>query len=161
LERRWGIDTVEGRNGESIYEHWKNGPKTLHGTMTSGFPNQFYIGYIQGGLNASVTEQFGRQGEHIAWIVSHALEKHIDVVEPTEEAMNDYVQTFEKLEIDISSFQRECPPGYFNNEGEDKPKWALFRGWGHGWDAFQKVLHDWREKGDLAGMAVTHRKKQD
>ncbi len=67
LKRRWGIDVVRGRNGLSIYDHWADGPKTLHGTMTHGFPNQFYIGYIQGGLNASVTEQFGRQAEHIGF----------------------------------------------------------------------------------------------
>ena len=39
LERRWGIDVVEGRGGKSIYEHWAGGPKTLHGMMTHGFPN--------------------------------------------------------------------------------------------------------------------------
>src|SRR5262249_57642307 len=59
LERRWGMDAIEGRGGESIYDHWRKGPLTLHGTMTHGFPNQFYIGYIQGGLNPSVTQQFG------------------------------------------------------------------------------------------------------
>ena len=38
----------------------------------------------------------------------------------------------ERIEIDLSEFMRSCPPGYFNNEGEEKPKWALFRGYGHG-----------------------------
>src|ERR1019366_7772756 len=56
LERRWGIDQIRGRGGVSIYDHWRGGPLTMHGTMTHGFPNQFYIGYIQGGVNASVTE---------------------------------------------------------------------------------------------------------
>jgi cation diffusion facilitator CzcD-associated flavoprotein CzcO len=154
LNRRWGIDVVQGRGGKSIYEHWADGPKTLHGTMTHGFPNQFYIGYIQGGLNASVTEQFGRQGQHIAYIVSEALKRGIRVVEPTQQAQDQYVQRFEELEIDLSDFTRVCPPSYFNNEGEDKPKWALFRAWGHGWDAFQKMVQEWRSKGDLEGMLL-------
>jgi len=154
LNRRWGIDKLEGRGGTSIYDHWSEGPKTLHGTMTHGFPNQFYIGYIQGGLNASVTEQFGKQGHHIAHIISEALKRGIKSVEPSQKAQDDYVQRFKELEMDLSQFQRECPPGYFNNEGEDRPKWALFRSWGHGWDAFQQVLEEWRVKGDLDGLVL-------
>ncbi len=154
LERRWGINVVEGRNGESIYKHWADGPKTLHGTMTHGFPNQFYIGYIQGGLNASVTEQFGKQGHHIAYIINETLKRGAAVVEPSKEAQDAYVQRFEELEVDLSEFQQQCPPSYFNNEGETKPKWALFRAYGHGWDAFLKLLQDWRESGDMKGLVI-------
>jgi cation diffusion facilitator CzcD-associated flavoprotein CzcO len=154
LERRWGIDVVEGRNGKSIYDHWRDGPKTLHGTMTHGFPNQFYVGYIQGGLNASVTEQFGKQGHHIAYIISEALRRDAKAVEPSQQAQDEYVKSFEALEIDLSEFQRQCPPSYFNNEGQDKPKWALFRGYGPGWDAFQKLLADWRANGELSGLVI-------
>jgi len=154
LERRWGMDVVEGRNGLSIYDHWRDGPLTLHGTMTHGFPNQFYIGYIQGGLNASVTEQFGEQGRHIAYIIGETLKRGAKVVEPSKEAQDAYVNRFREIEIDFSEFQRTCPPGYFNNEGEDKPKWALFRGWGYGWNSFQQMVGEWREKGDLEGLIL-------
>ena len=106
--------------------------------MTHGFPNQFYIGYIQGGLNASVTEQFGQQGYHIAYIIGEALKRGASVVEPSKQAQDDTCSTSGRSEIDLSEFQAQCPPGYFNNEGEAKPKWALFRGYGPGWDAFQK-----------------------
>jgi len=152
LSRRWAIDVVEGRGGKSIYDHWAHGPKTLHGTMTRGFPNQFYIGYIQGGLNATVTEQFGKQGYHSAYIISEALKRGATVVEPSQEAQDAYVRHFEEQEIDLSDFQRQCTPSYFNNEGEVKPKWALFRPYGPGWDAFQKLLQDWRDKGDMQGL---------
>jgi cation diffusion facilitator CzcD-associated flavoprotein CzcO len=154
LNRRWGIDVLEGRGGRSIYDHWAEGPKTLHGTMTHGFPNQFYIGYIQGGLNASVTEQFGKQGYHIAHVIGETLKRGAKAVEPSQEAQDKYVQLFRELEIDLSEFQRQCPPGYFTNEGEDRPKWALFRSYGHGWQAFQQLLHDWRTKGDLEGLVL-------
>jgi cation diffusion facilitator CzcD-associated flavoprotein CzcO len=154
LKRRWGVDVIQGRNGKSIYDHWSEGYETLHGTMTHGFPNQFYIGYIQGGLNASVTEQFGKQGYHIAYIVSEALKRGIAAVEPSKAAQDAYVRHFRELELDLSDFQAACPPGYFNNEGEVKPKWALFRAYGPGWDAFQKLLQDWRDKGDLEGLEV-------
>lgn len=152
LERRWGIDAVTGRNGLSIYDHWRNGPRTLHGTMTHGFPNQFYIGYIQGGLNSSVTEQFGRQGEHIAWIIREALARNLASVEPTLEAQEAYVRHFEEVEVDTTQFQMECTPSYFTNEGQVKAPWALFRAYGPGWDAFMSLLRNWREKGDLEGL---------
>ena len=154
LNRRWGIDVVQGRAGQSIYDHWSEGPKTLHGTMTHGFPNQFYIGYIQGGLNASVTEQFGQQGYHIAHIISDVLKRGATVVEPSQEAQDEYVRHFQEMELDMSGFVGQCPPSYFNNEGETKAKWALFRIYGPGWDAFEKMLQDWRDKGDLKGLVV-------
>lgn len=154
LNRRWAMEVVEGRGGRSIYDHWRDGAKTLHGTMTHGFPNQFYIGYIQGGINASVTEQFGSQGHHIAGIISTVLKRGAVVVEPSQEAQDAYVRRFEELEVDLSDFQGHCPPSYFNNEGEAKAKWALFRAYGLGWDAFQKLLKDWRDKGDLEGMVL-------
>jgi hypothetical protein len=53
-----------------------------------------------------------------------------------------------------SSNANVCPPSYFNNEGEAKPNWALFRSYGPGWDAFQKLLQDWRTKGDLNGLVL-------
>ncbi|GAA0310495.1 NAD(P)/FAD-dependent oxidoreductase [Sphingomonas oligophenolica] len=155
LERRWGMDVVEGRDGTSIYDNWREGPRTLHGTMTHGFPNQFYMGYIQGGLNATVTRQLGGQGEHIAHIIAETLRRGAASVEPSAEAQADYVRTFEAIEIDLSQFQRECPPSYFNNEGEGNPKWALFRGYGHGWTAFEALLSEWRAEGDMKGLIVS------
>jgi cation diffusion facilitator CzcD-associated flavoprotein CzcO len=154
LDRRWGINVLEGRGGKSIYEYWKNGPLTLHGIMTHGFPNQFFTGYIQGGLNASTTEQFGRQGYHIAYVISEALKRGAKVVEPTQEAQDAYVKHFHEVEFDSSQFQRECTPSYFTNEGQVKAPWALFRSYGPGWDAFQKLLADWRDKGDLEGLVL-------
>jgi cyclohexanone monooxygenase len=157
LNRRWGVDVIQGRSGLSIYEDWKDGPKTLHGTMARGFPNQFYIGYIQGSLNATVTEQFGQQGYHSAYIISEALRRGVSVVEPTQEAQDEYLRRFKELEVDMSEFQGTCTPSYFNNEGQAKPNWALFRSWGHGWDAFQAMLEEWRNKGDMAGLMLEKR----
>ncbi len=155
LERRWGINQVEGRNGQSIYDHWRDGPLTMNGTMTHGFPNQFYIGYIQGATNASVTLQFGEQGRHIAHVIAQAMNRGAKVVEPTKEAMEAYVNRFHEIEIDQSGFLDQCTPSYFNNEGEKNARWALFRSWGLGWDNFEEMLADWRSKGDLEGLDVT------
>lgn len=154
LERRWGIDVVNGRDGLSIFDAWRDGPKTYHGTMAHGFPNQFYIGYIQGAVNASVTLQFGEQGRHAAYIISEVLKRGATVAEPTVEAQQAYIDEFESGLIDVSEFQSLCPPSYFNNEGEEDTKWALFRSWGPGWDHFQAMWKEWRDAGELAGIRV-------
>ncbi|MDH5172327.1 MAG: hypothetical protein OEW92_07910, partial [Gammaproteobacteria bacterium] len=56
-----------------------------------------------------------------------------------------------------------CTPSYFNNEGEaqltssgvEKYRFYLGEAYGPGWDAFEKLLQDWRDKGDLAGLTLT------
>jgi cation diffusion facilitator CzcD-associated flavoprotein CzcO len=154
LDRRWGINAIEGRGGISLYQHWADGPKTLHGIMTHGFPNQFYVGYIQGGLNATTTEQFSRQGYQIAHVISETLKRGAKTVEPSQQAQDAYVRHFEDVMFDSSQFQRECTPSYFTNEGQVKAPWALFRSYGPGWAAFLKLLEDWRDKGDLEGLVL-------
>jgi cation diffusion facilitator CzcD-associated flavoprotein CzcO len=155
LDRRWGIPEYAGKDGVSIYDHWRDGPLTLHGITTRNFPNMAFIGYIQGGINSSVTEHFGRQGAHAAWIFAEALRRGIKVVEPSQSAQDDYVRTYNEIKMDVSEMQARCPPGYFNNEGSANNKWALFPGWGYGWDNFEAMLAQWREQGDMAGMELT------
>jgi cation diffusion facilitator CzcD-associated flavoprotein CzcO len=154
LRRRWGFDDVIGRNGVSIYDHWADGPRTLHGITTHNFPNMFFTGYVQGGLNGTTTLQFGRQVSHAAWIVRQALDRGIRSVETTQEGQDAYVKRFNEVALDLSGILNDCTPSYFTNEGEKEAKWFLFRGWGLGWDNFQQVLEDWRQKGDFEGMAI-------
>ena len=152
LERRWGFDDVEGRNGVSIYDHWADGPKTLHGIMTHNFPNMFFTGYVQGGLNGTTTLQFSSQGHHAAYIISEALKRGRQAVEPTQEAQDAYVKRFHEVALDLSAILNDCTPSYFTNEGEKEAKWFLFRGWGLGWDNWMEMLTEWRGAGDLAGL---------
>jgi cation diffusion facilitator CzcD-associated flavoprotein CzcO len=154
LKRRWGFDDVIGRNGVSIYDHWDNGPVTLHGMTTHNFPNMFFTGYVQGGLNGTTTLQFGKQAYHIAHIVSEALKRGYKAVEPTQEAQDAYVEKFREVAVDLSVILDECTPSYFTNEGDKEAKWFLFRGWGPGWDDFQRVLGEWRDQGDMQGMRI-------
>lgn len=120
--------------------------------MTHGFPNMFFIGYIQGGLNGSVTEVFGRQGEHSAWIIAEALNRGAKAVEPSQAGMDAYCRLFKEIEVDTSAFRAECTPSYFSNEGQKDAPWQLFRAYGHGWDAFMKLLSDWRADRMMASV---------
>ena len=162
LDRRWGIEVIQGRNGRSIYEHWAAGYSTFHGMMTHGFPNQFFTGLLQGGVNSSTTETFRQQGHHIAYIVKEALERGAMVVEPRLDAQDAYIDHIRATALDISAFQRECTPSYFNNEGEEvvsekgEKKLRNYLGdvYGPGFYAFEELLKNWRKKGDLEGLAL-------
>ena len=138
-------------------EHWEqnaDGPKTLHGITTHNFPNMFFSGYVQGGLNGSVTEMFSKQVYHASYIIKEALDRGWQAVEPTQQAQDDYVRTFFDVAADLSVILNECTPSYFTNEGDKEAKWFLFRGWGPGWDDFQRLLADWRAQGNLPGMKI-------
>ncbi len=162
LDRRWGIKVIEGRNGLSIYDYWADGYKTLHGMMSHGFPNQFFIGFYQGGFNATTTETFNRQSYHIAHIIKEAFTRGVKTVEPSPESQDEWVRHVRDTAIDLTQFQRECTPSYFNNEGEkqgnsegeEKYRWYLGESYGPGWNAFEQLMRDWRDRGDLKGLVL-------
>jgi cyclohexanone monooxygenase len=122
--------------------------------MTCGFPNQFFTGYLQGGFNATTTEQFSRQGYHIAYIIKEALARGAKIVEPSQEVQDTWVKTIRHTAFNLTQFQRECTPGYFNNEGSEKIRWYLGESYGLGWDAFEGLLQEWRNNGTLDGLIV-------
>ena len=164
LDRRWGIGEVQGRDGVSIYDHWAAGYRTFHGMMTHGFPNQFFMGIVQGGFNASTTETFRQQGEHIAWIIRETLARGGAAVEPSLAGQDAYVDHVRATAFDNSAFVRECTPSYFNNEaeevvneqGEKQLRSYFAEIYGPGFYAFEELLEAWRAKGDLEGL-VLHR----
>ena len=154
LKRRWGIETIEGRGGLSLYDHWDDGYRTLHGMTTHGFPNQFFVGFYQGGFNATTTVTFGHQGRHIAHIIKAALDRGATTVEPSEQAQDAWVRHIRETAIDLTAIQRECTPSYLNNEGEAKIRWYLGETYGPGFDAFERLLEAWRAQGDLEGLVL-------
>jgi cation diffusion facilitator CzcD-associated flavoprotein CzcO len=154
LRKRWGIDVIEGRNDVSIYDHWEDGYKTLHGTMTHGFPNQFFTGFTQTGVNATNSVTMVSQGRHIGYIIGEVIKRGIHTVEPHEDAQNAWITKVRSTAIDVSAFARDCTPGYYNNEGEAKLRWYLGEPYGPGYYAFEELLEDWRGSGNLEGLVL-------
>lgn len=150
-----GIEAIDGRGGLSLYDHWRDGFRTLHGMTSYGFPGMFFTGYTQGGGNASVTANYVQQGEHIAYIIAQARAKGATTVEPTAEAQDDWVRTIQEL-APPNSFLEECTPGYYNNEGGGNGgiRAAIGERYGAGFYAFDRLLQDWRAEGKLAGMQL-------
>lgn len=169
LDRRWGYEAFEGRNGFSMYDNWKGGLKTLHGVMTAGFPNLWVMGLNQGGLNSTLTQNFETQAEHIIYMIQEAQARGAITIEATEEAQAAYVQHLRDTEVDRTEWIHDCTPGYFNNEGKpdvdengnERYRFYLGEVYGPGWDAFVKLLEDWRATGKLEGVALETEKEAE
>lgn len=155
LSRRWGIDVVQGREGLSIYDYWADGYKTHHGMMAHRFPNMFFTGFTQAGANATNSETFIAQGRHIGYIASQALKRGAVTIEPTQQAQDAWVRTIHEKAANLSTYQRECTPGYFNNEGETRVRSIFGEPYGPGYYAFEELIGAWRAKGDLEGLVMT------
>ncbi|OYN77986.1 flavin-containing monooxygenase [Mycolicibacterium sphagni] len=157
ISRRYAIDTIEGRNGLSLFEYWKDNYQTLHGITSRGFPNQFFTGFIQGGVSANTTAMFEQQAKHIAYIIAEAQKRGAKVVEPSQEGQDAWVATIRELAIDNSAFELSCTPGYYNNEGRGGAEGnGSFLGdfYSPGFYAFEDLIAEWRAKGDLDGLEL-------
>jgi cyclohexanone monooxygenase len=154
LDRRLGIQPFAGRDGLSLYDHWADGYRTLHGTMSHGFPNQFFMGFIQGGVTASTTAMFEQQADHIAYILKETLARGATTVEPTAQAQEQWCATVKAAAFDNTNFQRECTPGYYNNEGEQLIRSHLGDPYWPGFYALEELLQAWRDTGEMAGLAL-------
>ena len=151
--RRSGYDLI-GRNGQSLKDKWADGIATLHGMQTSGFPNCFIISQAQSGFTVSFPHAMNEQAKHIAYIIQQVAQSNAKVVEVTEEAEQEWVQEIIKMSRLSESFQAECTPGYYNNEGKPNPKSVQNGSYGAGPVKFFKVIEAWREEGTLAGLEL-------
>ncbi|MFF3581453.1 flavin-containing monooxygenase [Streptomyces mirabilis] len=154
LDRRLGIRPFAGRDGLSLYDHWAKGYRTLHGVMSHGFPNQFFTGFLQGGVTASTTAMFEQQAQHIAYIIKETLARGASTVEPTEEAQDQWCTTVRETAVDNTNFQRECTPGYYNNEGEQQIRSHLGEPYWPGFYALEDLLQAWRDAGEMRGLVL-------
>jgi cyclohexanone monooxygenase len=157
IRRRYSIAAIEGRDGLSLYEHWADGYKTLHGMTTHGFPNLFFTGFSQGGVSANTTSMYEQQAEHIAYMVKEAMVRRAATVEPTRAAQDEWCRIIRETAISSLQFAQECTPGYYNNEGGgggEGIRSNLGEPYGPGFYAFDRLLREWRDKGDLQGLVL-------
>lgn len=157
ISRRYAIDRIEGRDGLSLFDHWGDSYKTLHGMTSRGFPNQFFTGFIQGAVSGNTTAMFEQQARHIGYIVAEAVRRGAVTVEPSQEAQDGWVETIRELAVDDGGFLASCTPGYYNNEGGgggEGIRSALGEPYSPGFYAFDDLLAEWRDKGDLDGLEL-------
>ncbi|NKB98463.1 MAG: NAD(P)-binding protein [Pseudomonadales bacterium] len=154
--RRVDFDTI-GRNGESLYDHWGEGYRTLHGLYSHGFPNWFTIGINQNGLSPNMTAMFDDQAVHVSYIVNEILSRNLRTFEVTEDAEDSWVQEIVALAgTGATAFLEECTPGYYNREGTTGEGASMQNSpYAPGINAFNSLLRSWREKGDLEGLSLS------
>jgi cyclohexanone monooxygenase len=152
--RRAGYDII-GRGGRTLSEHWSNGLQTLHGLTTHGFPNCFFLGFTQGAITISVPQALGEQAKHVTYMVTEARAKGAQVLEPTADAEQAYVNEVRSLARLGMRFYTECTPGYYNSEGAVGNRGGFFSDmYGAGPLVFFKVLDAWRANGKLEGLEL-------
>ena len=151
---RAGYDII-GRDGKKLSEYWADGLRTFQGVTIDGFPNCFLVGRTQAGASLNLLYGITHQIDHISYILSEAEKKGVETVEPTAEAVNDFLADFRANARNAERFWSECTPGFFNNEGQTKNKIGFFTDtYGGGARKFWNMLRNWREKGDLAGIEM-------
>ncbi|MBI3675172.1 MAG: NAD(P)/FAD-dependent oxidoreductase [Proteobacteria bacterium] len=151
--RRAGYE-VYGRGGLALSEKWKAGVATLHGMHSNGFPNVFIVSNTQAGFTANFPHMINEQSKHLSYVIKHAIDRQVRVVEASVEAEQEWVETIVSLAILRQRFFEECTPGYYNNEGKPNALASRNGSYGAGPVAFVKVLEDWRAEGTLKGLAL-------
>jgi cyclohexanone monooxygenase len=152
--RRSGYDLV-GRDGLTLSEKWADGAATLHGFHSRGFPNCFIFSNIQSGFTVNFPHMLDEQSKHVAYIVRHAHDHGITVVEADAEAEAAWVRTIVELAQFNQGFLEACTPGYYNNEGKPAERSLKNSNYGAGPVKFIELLEQWRADGTLAGLELT------
>ncbi len=153
--RRSGYDVI-GRGGAKLSEKWAGGATTFHGLHSHGFPNCYFMGFVQSALTPNFPHLLNEQAKQIAYVVEQARERGITTVEATAEAEAEWVATIRRLARLGERFFRECTPGYYNGEGKPEQQNGLIaNSYGGGPIEFFKLLKDWRDGGELRGLELS------
>ena len=150
--RRAGYQ-IHGVDGMTVSEKWGNGLATFHGMHSKGFPNCFFFGPAQSGFTATYTYSLDEQSIHLAYILEEVKKRGATRVEASKEAEEDWIKTIiEKARL-TASFQENCTPGYYNNEGKinQTPQNNTYGG---GPIEFFSLMKKWRSKGKLEGLEL-------
>ena len=161
--RRSGYEVV-GRNGVSLSEKWRDGMRSLHGIMTSGFPNLFFSPTLNaqfaafGGNFVHALVEFAG---HVGYILDQVTREGctFDVEGWAEE---DWVQLIVERSnrsapnsLQNVEFLKSCTPGYLNNEGNPE-KWpAANVAYGGPAQEFYSFLDKWRSDGSMPGLILS------
>ncbi len=146
-----GLLPVHGRGGVTLTEAWSDGPKTLHGFYSHGFPNLFQLGPLQNASAVNYVHILDEQAIHVAEVLAEARRRRARYVEPTAEAEAAWRATIREKAADLYAFQAECTPGYYNNEGMPRERSESF---GDGPIAFHELLRRWRADGGMNDVLV-------
>ncbi|MCX4678839.1 NAD(P)/FAD-dependent oxidoreductase [Streptomyces sp. NBC_01433] len=135
---------VHGRGGTPLLHAWAlQGPRTLHGFTSNGFPNLILMGSLQNASSVNYTHILDEQAVHAAALVA-AAEAGGALIEPSRETEDAWIAALAEDAPDHEWFHAECTPGYYNREGRGRPNGPF--AYPHGACAFHDLLRRWREE---------------
>lgn len=151
---RLGFDP-KGRGGIPLSQAWGDGPSTLQGVLTRGFPNMLMISTVQGAQATNFLHSISTVAEHVAWLVGKAKAEGIATMEPIEAAQEEWFNLLVSQVFGIARYNAVCTPGYLNREGEvGDMTTARSMAWMTSVMGFIDHVAAWRSRGDLAGLEV-------
>ena len=151
---RLGFDP-KGRDGISLSEAWAEGPATLHGVLSNGFPNMFMISTVQGAQATNFVHSITETAQHVAFLIEQCVKGNYATIEPETAAQENWFETLFAQLWGIARYNATCTPGYLNSEGGGDMRSARAIAWMTSVLGFAEYVENWRKQGDLAGLVLT------
>ncbi|MFN8027796.1 MAG: NAD(P)/FAD-dependent oxidoreductase [Acidimicrobiia bacterium] len=151
---RLGFDPV-GKGGEPLSKSWHEGPHTLHGVTTHGFPNMLMISTVQGGFGVNFVHYLTETSLHVAEIIERCLREGIREIEVTPEAEEAWFNELCKHIEGLANYNATCTPGYLNGEGGGDMSSLRATPYMGSVGDYAAHLIAWREEGSMAGLELT------
>jgi hypothetical protein len=150
---------IVGRGGVSIEAAWKDGPWTLHGIMSRGFPNLFLIPAPgqQAVITHNITHLYTEGAIHIAETLAALEACGATRVDVSEEAQAAWTQRIVDDWKDNQAFMAACTPSRLNFEGHPEaanPKAGTYGGGYGDIFAYRDLLAEWRATGTFPGLEI-------
>lgn len=134
---------------------WRDGYRTLHGLTSVGFPNCFFLGFVQSAITVSVPQALNEQARHITYLFSEALKRGHGTLEPTVEVQEAFVQDVRNTARLGIRFYQECTPGYYNSDRAAGSRSGFHTDmYGGGSIKFFQIPEAWRKDGRMEGLAL-------
>ncbi|MBA4007834.1 MAG: monooxygenase [Erythrobacter sp.] len=152
FQMKTGFD-IKGRRGQLLSQYWAEGLRTLHGLHVPGFPNAFMVQMNQAAnMVTNIPHNIVDHARTVAQVVSYAESQGYAEVEPTEEAVSQWVELILTGQGSLIA-STECTPGFWNNEGQGWSK-EFRQSQGHpgGAEGYFKHIDAWRRSGTYKGL---------
>ena len=152
--RESGI-TVTGRDGLSLEDYWKEGPRTWFGMMTHNFPNFLFMRLPQTSISFNFVHTADEKARHAAYIISACLQRGGVAVEPSREAESWWIDEVVAKSGPGLAFAAICTPAFYNFEGDESANLTLNGLYGGSSRSYIDQLESWQQDGTMAGLEMT------
>jgi cyclohexanone monooxygenase len=114
---------VRGRNGELLFDAWRDGARAYLGTAASGYPNLFLLLGPNTGLgHGSMVYMIESQIQYVLDALRVMRERDIETVEVQPEAVERYNEALER-DMKGTVWTTGCSSWYLDDTGRNATQW--------------------------------------